>query len=170
MLHHRNRLDAFFYRGVRSLLNLPSTYAQTLEGVERTASNAFLLEELKARLALEVPSRRPPNIQIPSQIILGSQTAFMGHLMRAHSNPGPQSRVLFTVSRPIALKFHHIRRVGRPRISWSKSVLAHIYDTYFPLLAPHFVHDMDLFEHICFNSNDPRHLLLLLNAASARVF
>jgi hypothetical protein len=108
------KLDAFFFTGLRSILNMVSTF------IDRANSNEVVLrkanELLAGSLARGGKPRKASPLIAPSSLMKLRSIKMLGNIFRS-DEMDPRKRVLFLPNsfcrqRPVR------RRDGRPRISW----------------------------------------------------
>ena len=122
-----SKLDAFFYRGLRQLLQVPSTF------IDQKYSNAYLIELAEERFNTN-PNIEPKRIAPVSERIIKRSIEELGEIYRL---PDTDIRKKVTLIGPdLSANLPNSNRTGRPRVHWTLSTMERAWT------------HLDLFKHL----------------------
>eukprot|EP00929_Paragymnodinium_shiwhaense_P102580 TRINITY_DN6578_c0_g1_i1.p1 TRINITY_DN6578_c0_g1~~TRINITY_DN6578_c0_g1_i1.p1 ORF type:complete len:1328 (+),score=-43.05 TRINITY_DN6578_c0_g1_i1:198-3986(+) len=148
------RLDTFYYRGLRRILDVPSTY------IDRQYSNQWLLEEINKHFE---PRQGAPRVITLSQFIANQAIKRLGDIMRANEAVHLVKAMHFAEDNAKPTETH-TRRKGRPRDHWVELTSKAAWDKHQLGL------NSDTLVNTPFNKKDNDHWAILFAAASTGTF
>ena len=120
----KQKIDAFQLRGLRQILKIPTTFAQSIQGYNRTHTNEFVYQQANQikfkhyeQQQITRPDGQPFRPIIPvSQYLYNKAKAYLGHIIRSPAND-PVRRAVLKPGTAIP-KLPEKMRVGRPCNHW----------------------------------------------------
>ena len=110
------RLDAFYIRCLRRILQLPSSF------VDRRNTNARIYHDMQVAIGA-----RKPILPLTYRV-RHKQVLWLGHILR--ETPGSNHRVCSFVEDTLEPRKPVLKRPGRPRVHWSTVTTKHAYELY----------------------------------------
>ena len=111
------KLKSVQMRGLRKILNLDHTF------VNRRNTNAYVLQ--KANVFKNPQNRPNKNIRTFEEYVNEKQEVLLKHVVR-ESPSSPLREAMLKYKSPLPVE-PHIRRVGRPKVSWVHNVYERIW-------------------------------------------